>query len=892
MANKVTINTDALNITWATNTQYRFEVDENFIVEDGGSLQGLSANQNFYTFTTNSTGPVLASSIPANGSTNVTDNSQVVIIFDRKIRVNTGNIRLYKQDGTLLATFSVTDTSKVTVGDDRITIDLFGYLSFANTGYYFTADASIVKDYDGFNSVAITGSSTIAFTTGGAAAIASTSPSVNSTYVTNKTSLTITFDRKVLANTGYIKLYKVGTTDTLVKSFNVANSSEVTVSNYNVVVNVTGYIKSFQTYYFLIDAAAVTDYGGIQYAGLTDPNAIRYSTSLLLQDTFVLSNTSSFAAQYLLDGNFGYALALNDTYTLVGAPYDRSQSFSRRENYHSGGGAVSVRNTSTGAEIAYIKNEHGTLSPSRDMFGASLAISGSSALIGRPLDDDYVPSAITISIDNTQGKVTILSGTLTSNIILFAGTNTGTGSISGYTEYTPYYLNRQLVYVNGAYQSEYYVLCTAPEDPTGNQAPYDSYPETYVTTSPGTFNAIVYSLNDKVDGGSVDVWDLSSNSFVRTLINPSSGNYTYQDKFGTSVALNGTKALIGSPGEISIGTTQIAISSVDSNGKFYGDTNMASNLPYITPGVGNSPYPIEITGTKTGTGNISGYSSGNIYYTWGVQGTYPNYYIQLFANPTLWGTSFFSYVSVTTGTLTGLTFKKGIIGHGKVYVFDTNSGSLTYTIGPDGTDTGFGTQVALTDDYVIIRGSSKIFIYNSTYSFVRRITGLSSYSSFAVYGDYVVVGLPGVYNPDTDIPGSVPRGVVRVYSLSTGALIHEIYGPTPPTLEATGYVDPYYGNKVAINSKYFVVSAPRYGVQKTILDTTGTQAGRSYVYSLSDATLIATIDNPVYGGNSTGENDFFGSVTACSTNYIAITSEREDTPTVNGGAVYLFKEEF
>lgn len=791
MANKVTINTDALNITWATNTQYRFEVDDNFIVEDGGSGEGLLADENFFTFTTNSTGPVLSSSIPANGSTGVTDNSQVVIIFDRKIRVNTGNIRLYKQDGTLLGTFSVTDDTKVTVGDDRLTVDLFGYLTFANETYYFTVDAGVVKDYDGFNSVAIVSNSAISYTTGGAAAITITSPATGATYVTNKTSLTITFDRKVVANTGSIDLYLAGSPDTLINSFDITNASLVTVNNYTVTVDLTGYIKSFKTYYFLIDSGAVKDYGGIEFLGVTDVNAIRYTTSLLLDDTFVLEDSSDYAEQGIPIGigNFGRAMALTDDYLIVGAPWDSTSTSS--SDY---GGAVSIRNPSTGAETAFIVNPDGggETVPNFTQFGAAIAISGTTAVIAAPYKDD-------------------------------------------------------------SYQ----------------------------------------------DSGKLYVYNLTNNSLSRSIANPNDYGTAWHDNFGSSVALSGTTAIVGAPGEDRVGAVEPIVLTVDSAGKFYtgvdGDGNDGTDwLPNIS---GQDPYPVRITGTLTGTGSISGYTSGNLYYTYGIEGTYPDYYFKLFADPANPGTT----VTVTAGTLTGLTFTLGIPYRGKAYLYNTSNGNLLYTFtnprsivaGVPYTGNRFGCSTAINSNYIVIGSlgdsaggvginDGKVYVYEtSTYGLVYTLSepGSTDIGTSNTFGSSIAL------NGSKLIVGSYGNNKAYIFDLTTGSVALTLTGPANTPTSPTNTYDNRFGWSVGISAEYAIVGDPTYG-------TSALEAkGRFYVYDASNGTLIMTAENPnAYG---TEASDWYGHAVVLSSNYLAVSAPAEDpTGNTNGGVVYLYKEEF
>ena len=276
MANKVTINTDALGITWSQGATYRVAIDEGFIKEDGGEGANNEANNNFYSFTTNSSGPTFTTSTPAPNATGFVD-SVILIQYNRFIRKNTGNIYLYKLTGnTLVSTVSVNDT-KVSISDDIMAVDFSGLIWDPVAEYYVLTDAAIVKDYDGFSAAAISNTGTLRFTTGVAPVIVSTSPANGATTVTNTTSMTFTFDANMAPYaTGYIKLYDGN--NNLINQFNVAGGN-VAYSGNTVTVNCTGYLTKGNTeYYWLIDSNVLASTGGFLFGGVSSTSAYRYTT--------------------------------------------------------------------------------------------------------------------------------------------------------------------------------------------------------------------------------------------------------------------------------------------------------------------------------------------------------------------------------------------------------------------------------------------------------------------------------------------------------------------------------------------------------------------------------------------------------------------------------------
>jgi hypothetical protein len=278
---KIDIDLGSLNLSWLQATTYRLELVEGFVIEDGDVGQPNPAVASLFSFTTNATGPSQSSSTPSNGGFNVTQTSSLQLVFNRKIYKGTGNIYIYKvgTTDTLISTIDVASAS-TSITDYTLTITTTGIFNQGSTQYYILTDANIVKDVDNFTFAGISSSNTFKFTTAAPTSISSTSPSSGATDVVNSTSITFTFDRNIFANTGSIKLYKVGSPDSLINSFSITDATKVTISGATVTLNVTGYLTEKNTqYYYLFDASVVKDTNNILYPGLTNTSTIRYTTS-------------------------------------------------------------------------------------------------------------------------------------------------------------------------------------------------------------------------------------------------------------------------------------------------------------------------------------------------------------------------------------------------------------------------------------------------------------------------------------------------------------------------------------------------------------------------------------------------------------------------------------
>jgi len=164
LGTRVNINTEALGIAWVKNKQYRIELTEGFVKEVGKNISPNPGINNLTTITINSTDPTIQSTSPADNATNVTNNNNITITFNRGIKVGTGTIRLYKSDNTLIRTYTL-PSAKVTFPTlSSVKIDVLGDL-VASQGYYLLMDAGTILDKDGFSFGGISSSATLNYTT-------------------------------------------------------------------------------------------------------------------------------------------------------------------------------------------------------------------------------------------------------------------------------------------------------------------------------------------------------------------------------------------------------------------------------------------------------------------------------------------------------------------------------------------------------------------------------------------------------------------------------------------------------------------------------------------------------------------------------------------------------
>ena len=150
MGKIVTIDTESLNVNWQPNRQYRLSLDQGFVIEDGNNRSPNPANTNLSTFTTNATGPSISSSTPSDGDTNAISNAVISIVFNRRIKAGTGNIRLYDSSNNVLKTWTPSSGTDVTFTDQTLSLSFTG-LVIEGGSYYLQADSGSITDRDGFD---------------------------------------------------------------------------------------------------------------------------------------------------------------------------------------------------------------------------------------------------------------------------------------------------------------------------------------------------------------------------------------------------------------------------------------------------------------------------------------------------------------------------------------------------------------------------------------------------------------------------------------------------------------------------------------------------------------------------------------------------------------------
>ena len=224
----------------------------------------------------------------------------------------------------------------------------------------------------------------------------------------------------------------------------------------------------------------------------------------------------------------------------------------------------------------------------------------------------------------------------------------------------------------------------------------------------------------------------------------------------------------------------------------------------------------------------------------------------------------------------------GTAQEGKAHIFNVSTGSLVHTLDHPNSSGGDSAYDGFSNDAVDISGSyaivgaynetpvgGKAYIFNvSSGALVHTLDNPNADgaattdrfgSAVAIDGDYAVVGNHTEYYSS----GSTGDGVVYIYRVSTGELLHTVVSPVQ------GGTDEYgnFGKTVAISGYYAVIGSEGYSVPSN-------SNGRAYVVDVRTGTVVQTIENPnVYG---VGIQDKFGSAVAIDNRTLVIGAYQED----------------
>jgi cysteine-rich repeat protein len=401
-------------------------------------------------------------------------------------------------------------------------------------------------------------------------------------------------------------------------------------------------------------------------------------------------------------------------------------------------------------------------------------------------------------------------------------------------------------------------------------------------------NGIVTSGEECDDGNTVN-GDGCSASCLREFLNPlpAAG-----DLFGSSLAALGSNIVVGAPlhdipGALNNGIVYVVSGST---------AGLLRTLQNPTPSPGDEfGFSLAVVGSKVVVGtpfdDTAGADAGAVYVFDGVSGAL----VRTFLNPAPANSTHFgwSVAAVGNNVLIGApTDPNGTGGGGTVYLYDIGNGLLKQVFlnpTPTGGD-NFGFAIAALGTNVIVGTPGRdtpatqfdpakpdtgaVYLFNGANgsllkTFVSPTPSANDSFGWSVagVGTNVLVGSPN------DHSGIAVAGAAFVFDSSTGLLLQTLTKTTRVDLDAFGY------RVAALGTTKALVSA--------LGDDTGAlNAGAVYEFSTVDGSLLETFQKSPPGS----DDDFGRALLALSATRVVVGAPLDDTVGQDAGAVYSFED--
>ncbi len=393
-------------------------------------------------------------------------------------------------------------------------------------------------------------------------------------------------------------------------------------------------------------------------------------------------------------------------------------------------------------------------------------------------------------------------------------------------------------------------------------------------------NLIVSVSNDDTNAtnaGSIYIYDIPTGTFLHTINNPTPES---NDNFGEITFIDGNNLIVGvdedNTGAINAGSIYIydiptgALLHTINNPTPDTDDNFGSrttiNGNNLIIGVEND----DTGAIDTGAIYIYNISTGALLHT--------------INNPTPEADDRFGAYTTNEGTNLIVRASSDNIGAtdaGSIYIYDIPTGALLQTINnptPEADDR-FGSRTTIDGNNLIVSDSNddtgasdagSIYIYDiPTGALLQTINNPTPEAGdrfgvrTTIDGNNLIVG---DYRDDT---GATFAGLIYIYDIPTGALLHTINNPTPD-------IGDFFGLRTTIDGNNLIVSVYRD-------DTGATNAGSIYIYDIPTGTLLHTINNP-----TAEASDLFGLRTTIDGNNLIVSDFRDDTGATNAGSIYIY----
>jgi len=251
--------------------EYSIQIDSDALKASSSSFEyaGISDNTT-WNFTTENQ-PVLTSTSPSDNGVDVVKNPTISLTFDQNVIAGTGDITLFKADGTLHQTYPI---ATVSIVNNVVTFNASNL--DPNTGYYINIDSGALTDTDaGFDYTGFSDTTTFNFTTANMPSVSSSAFHGSAEpWLIDDYTIKVTYDQSISTNAGNVVLYDGS--GVVHQTFNVTTLS---ITSGNILEVPISNVLQETDYYLLIDDNAVqSSASGFNSDAVTDVNLIRFTT--------------------------------------------------------------------------------------------------------------------------------------------------------------------------------------------------------------------------------------------------------------------------------------------------------------------------------------------------------------------------------------------------------------------------------------------------------------------------------------------------------------------------------------------------------------------------------------------------------------------------------------
>jgi len=233
------------------------------------------------------TAPKVTSFSPADGSSNVSLNTNITLTFNELVKAGRGFIEIHSGSatGALVERFDVASSTRLFFSGGTLTIDPLNDLG-GNTRYYVTLAKGTVKDLAGNN---YSGTSTYDFKTAAIDTVAPTVSSFNpvdgSLIASVNTNITLTFNESIKAGSGFIEIHSDSAIGTLVERFDAASSTRLSFSGSTLTIDPLNTLSNDTHYFVTLANGSVKDLSGNLFVGTSTYDFTTISANIAWNST-------------------------------------------------------------------------------------------------------------------------------------------------------------------------------------------------------------------------------------------------------------------------------------------------------------------------------------------------------------------------------------------------------------------------------------------------------------------------------------------------------------------------------------------------------------------------------------------------------------------------------